>query len=206
MNLKWQNISTGFLYTRTAAAKWLFEQNITTVGTAQKKRTRIWPEFFVTKNSKVFSKAHCFEKEKKDSCLTSYTVQSKSKSRKKISCPSNIKTSPLFPKNKQQIYKVYDFTKDGTDILAQLYDYYNSRAKSLRWVMIALHYMLDTARINYKPVWGMEEKINAYRLSSLWLLTLELSEVFPNPSRNIILKKRFFRAIALTEPENLKQI
>ena len=46
----------------------------------------------------------------------------------------------------------------------------------------------------------MEEKIYAYQLSSLWLL-LELSEVFPNPSRNIILKRRFFRAIALTEPE-----
>ena len=47
-----------------------------------------------------------------------------------------------------QIIKFYNFTKGGTDIVDQLNDYYTTRSKSCRWVMVALSYMLETATVN----------------------------------------------------------
>lgn len=90
--------------------------------------------------------------------------------KKKCSCPSKIKTSPLFnmwsilsakddQKSKAQIFKFY-FTKGGTDLLDQLIDHYSTRAKSLRWVMVAFSYMLDTALVNSKTVWCLKENIH----------------------------------------------
>ena len=52
--------------------------------------------------------------------------------------------------------KFYDFTKGGTDIVDQLNDYYTTRSKSCRWVMVALSYMLHTARANGKNVWCLK--------------------------------------------------
>ena len=55
-------------------------------------------------------------------------------------------------KEKLQIIKFYYFTKGGTDMVDQMNDYYTTRSKSCRWVMSALLYMLDTARVNGKSV------------------------------------------------------
>ena len=43
--------------------------------------------------------------------------------------------------------------KGGTDIVEQLKNYYSTRSKSCRWVIVALSYMVDTARVNGKTVW-----------------------------------------------------
>ena len=59
-------------------------------------------------------------------------------------------------KEKPQIIKFYDFTKGETDIVDQLNDYYTTKSKSCRWVMVALLYMLDTARVNGKTVWCLK--------------------------------------------------
>ena len=59
-------------------------------------------------------------------------------------------------KEKPQIIKFYDFTKGETDIVDQLNDYYTTKSKSCRWVMVALSYMLDTARVNGKTVWCLK--------------------------------------------------
>ena len=56
-------------------------------------------------------------------------------------------------KEKPQIIKFYDFIKGGTDIVEQLKNYYSTRSKSCRWVIVALSYMVDTARVNGKTVW-----------------------------------------------------
>ena len=55
-------------------------------------------------------------------------------------------------KDKPAIYKLYDFTKGGTDIVDQLNDFYSVRSKSLRWVNVALYYTLDTSQVNAKTV------------------------------------------------------
>ena len=97
-----------------------------------------------------------FEKEKKNICLTAYTVKTNSKEKKNVAVLST--SRPLhgktidYGKEKLQIIKFYNFTKGGTGIVDQQNDYYTTRLKSCRWVMVALSYMLDTARINGKTV------------------------------------------------------
>ena len=59
-------------------------------------------------------------------------------------------------KEKPRIIKFYNFTKGGTDIVGQLNDYHTTRSKSCHWVMVALSYMLDTARVNEKTVWCLK--------------------------------------------------
>ena len=84
VNLRRRNISTDRLYTSTECVNWLLDQNITTVGTVQKGRQGIPDELFDTTNREIFSKTCHFEKDKKDLCLTSYTVKTKSKGRKNV--------------------------------------------------------------------------------------------------------------------------
>ena len=54
-------------------------------------------------------------------------------------------------KEKPQIIKCYDFTKDGINIVDKLNDYYTTR-KSFRWIMVALSNIMDTARVKGKTV------------------------------------------------------
>ena len=45
-------------------------------------------------------------------------------------------------------------------------DYFTTRAKSLRWVMIVLYYMLDTAPVNAKTIWCIKNGIDHHKLKS----------------------------------------
>ena len=47
-------------------------------------------------------------------------------------------------KDKPAIYKLYDFMKGGTDIVDQMNDFYTTRAKTFRWSLLGLYFMLDT--------------------------------------------------------------
>ena len=82
--------------------------------------------------------------------------QTKSKGKKNVVVLSN--SRPLHAKTiddgkeKLQIIKFYGFIKGGMDIVDQLNDYYTTRSKSCRCVMVALLYMLDTARVNEKTM------------------------------------------------------
>ena len=61
-------------------------------------------------------------------------------------------------KNKPTIYKFYDFTKGGTDIVDQMNDFYTSRAKTSRWSVLSFYYMLNTIRVNPKTLWCIKHK------------------------------------------------
>ena len=65
------------LYTSAEIANWLLQKIITIVVTLQKCRIGFPEEVFDTKNHKVLSKPCHFEKNKKDLCLSSCTVQAK---------------------------------------------------------------------------------------------------------------------------------
>ena len=104
--------------------------------TLQKGRSRIPSEPFDTPKREFFSAICHFKKEKKNICLTSYTVKIKSKGKKNVVALS---TSRILHgktiddgKEKPQIIKFFDFTKGGTDIVDQLNDYYTTRSKSCR--------------------------------------------------------------------------
>ena len=57
------------------------------------------------------------------------------------------------------------------DIVGQMNDYLTTRAKSLRWIMIVLYYMMDTARLNVKVIWCIKNEIDHHKLKilHLWL-------------------------------------
>ena len=69
-------------------------------------------------------------------------------------------------KSKSWIFKFHDFTKGGTDIVDQINDYVTTIAKSLRWVMIVLYYMLNTALVNAKAIWCIKNGIDHRKLKS----------------------------------------
>ena len=58
-------------------------------------------------------------------------------------------------KKKPQIYKLYDFTKGGTDIVDQKMGYHTCKAMSRRWTMTAFYYILDTIRVNSTTIYTM---------------------------------------------------
>ena len=168
VKLDGRNISMDRLYTSVEITNWLLEKNITIVGTVQKGRVDFPEEVFETKNREVLSKTCHFEKDKKDLCLSSYTVQTKSEGKKKVVILST--TRPLHSctkddnKSKPQIFKFYNFTKGGADIVDQINDHFITRVKSLRWVMIVLYYMQDTARVNTKTIWCIKNGIDHHKL------------------------------------------
>ena len=131
-------------------------RGIATVRTLQKERSGIPSDLFDTQNREIFSATCYFEKEKKNICLTFYTVKTKSKGKKNVVVLST--SRPLHGKTiddgkgQPQIIKFYDLTKSRTGIVDQLNDYCTTKSKSCRWVMVALSYMLDTTRVNGKTV------------------------------------------------------
>ena len=46
------------------------------------------------------------------------------------------------------LYKLYDFTKCGTDIADQRMGFYTTKTKSRKWTLVMFAYMLDIARVN----------------------------------------------------------
>ena len=176
-------------------------------------------EVLDTKNREVLSKTCHFEKDKKDLCFSSYTVQTKLKGKKNVVILST--TKPMHSctkddnKSKPQIFKFYDFTKGGTDIVDQMNDYFTTRAKSLRWVMIVLYYMLDTARVNAKTIWCIKNGIDHHKLKSYnfgWDLakTLTMPHVIRRDVNGlglmVQLKRNLFLGTAFVVPEPKRKI
>ena len=153
-SIKGKTILTDPLYTRIESANWLLAQDIIIVGILLKRTQGILSEFFDTKDRDELSATCQFEKDKKDICLMSYTVKTKSKDKKNVAVFSTCRLLQRKTiddgKKKPQIIKYYYFTKGRTDIVDHLNDCYTTRTKSCRWVMVALFYMLGTFSVNGK--------------------------------------------------------
>ncbi|CAH1242583.1 Hypp6857 [Branchiostoma lanceolatum] len=80
-------------------------------------------------------------------------------------------------KFKPAIYKLYDFTKGGTDIVDQRMGSYTCKTKTPRWTMAAFFYMLDTCRVNSCSVHTMNLNKDPRKENSFdygWKLGMEL--------------------------------
>ena len=132
------------LYTSILLANWLLGRKITCVGTLNHNRQGIPTGLKNTPEREEFSVTCHYESVKTDPCLLSYTVKTKSSGKKNVLLLSTIR--PLNGitrddnKRKPGIYKFYDFTKGGTDIVDQLSDYYTVRFQSNRWGLVAFYY------------------------------------------------------------------
>ena len=61
-------------------------------------------------------------------------------------------------KQKPALYKLYDFTKGGTDIVDQKMGTYTVKSKSRKWTMVAFSYLLDTIRVNACSILALNQK------------------------------------------------
>lgn len=95
---------------------------------------------------------------------------------------------------KPAIYKLYDYTKGGTDVIDQRIHFYTVHTKSRRWTMNALAYILDTARVNSQTIYSTANNLDPRKSSSLtfgWSLVKALC----NPQ----IERRKVEACSLTQ-------
>ena len=72
-------------------------------------------------------------------------------------------------KTKPAIYKLYDFTKGGTDIVDQKMGSYTVKPKSRKWSIVAFSYLLDTIRVNTSTVFALNNGNNPTKINSFQL-------------------------------------
>ena len=69
-------------------------------------------------------------------------------------------------KSKLGIYKVYDFTKGGTDIIHQRVGFYTCKPKSRKWTITMFSYVTDMARINSSTTFALHKKYDSCKQGS----------------------------------------
>ncbi|KAG1713940.1 PiggyBac transposable element-derived protein 4 [Nymphon striatum] len=211
MSLQGRNISMDRLYTSIYIAQWLLGKRMTVVGTLQMDRIGIPDKLKSTKDQEDLSSTIYWEEEKKDMVMCTYTVKTKSNSWENVLMLSTMQ--PLLgitrddDKKKPALYKFYDFTKGGTDIVDQKIGSYTCTAKSPKWKMVALYYILDTIRINATTLLALTEKQDPKKMNSFdvgWELAMSL--VIPNISRrnrnglNILIQRKIKTIVGNVQP------
>ena len=58
-------------------------------------------------------------------------------------------------KPKPALYKLYDFTKGGSDIVDQRMSFYSCKPKYQKWTIVAFSYLLDTCRVNASTIMAL---------------------------------------------------
>ena len=164
-----RNISFDRLYTSISLAEWLLERKKTCVGPLQHNRKGIPPVLKEVKHRELLSSEIYWEKEKNIMSLSSYVVQT-SKCKKNVIILSThspiLGTTKDDDKKKPGIYKLYDFTKGGTDIIDQRMGFYSTKTKSRRWTITAFSYVLDMARVNSSTVFAMNNSVDPTKQDS----------------------------------------
>ena len=145
-SLKGRNISMDRRYTSVAIARWLLEKDITMIGTLQSNRREIPPEIKDISTREILSTETYWEQDG-DLSLSSYVVRASS-GKKNILMLTTMRPLPGVTsddgKKKPALYKLYDFTKGGMDIVDQKFGNYTVKTKSRKWTTVAFSYLLDT--------------------------------------------------------------
>ena len=107
-------------------AQWLLDRRITSVGTLQSNRKGIPAEIKEIKDRETNSYEIYWEKDNGISNLHSYVVKIISSGKRNVlllsAVPPFLATTKDDSKGKPAIYKLYDFSKGGTDISGQKWD------------------------------------------------------------------------------------
>ena len=75
----------------------------------------------------------------------------------RLTMPPLLATTKDDNKSKPAVYKLYDISKGGTDIIDQRMGFYSCKSKSKRWAMNAFSYVLDTCRVNASTICTMTD-------------------------------------------------
>ena len=102
--------------------------------------------------------------------MSSYVVKTKSSGKKNVLLLSA--TRPLSGitkddgKKKPALYKLYDFTKGGTDECDQRAESCRCKPKSRKWTIVSFSYVLDMARINSGTILALNRNESPRRSST----------------------------------------
>ena len=83
-------------------------------------------------------------------------------------------------KSKLEIYKVYHFTKGGTDIIDERMGFYTCQPKSRKWTITAFSYVIDMGRVNSSAKFALQKKYDPFKQDSfdsfheVWMALLHL--------------------------------
>ena len=163
-----RNISFDRLYTSFSIELWLYENNITSLGTMQSNRKGIPAEMLDYKHREDLSSEIYWQKDGPLS-LSSYVVKTQSGKKNVIMLTTLnqiLGTTKDDNRNKLALYKLYDFTKGGTDIVDQRMAFHTCKTKSRKWTTIAFAYMIDTARVNSSTIYALNKKIDPLKQKS----------------------------------------
>ena len=69
-------------------------------------------------------------------------------------------------RQKTGLYKLYDFTRGGTDIVDQRIGFHTVKTKSRKWTMVVLAYILDMARVDSSTIYVLNNDIGPCNLVS----------------------------------------
>ena len=69
-------------------------------------------------------------------------------------------------KSKLGMYKVYDFTKGGTNIIDQRMGFYTCKPKSRKWTITGFSYVIDMARVNSSTTFALQKKCDLCKQDS----------------------------------------
>ena len=123
MDLRGRIISLDRLYTSVELFEWLLSEGIYALGTIDAGRKGIPPEIKNISGKQDKSNEVYWEKKDGKLCLNSFITHTQSKGPKSVLLLGTL--SPLLAitkddsRKKPAIYKLYDFTKEGTDIIDQ---------------------------------------------------------------------------------------
>ena len=152
VDLQGLNISFDRLYISVPLAHWLLSHNITCVETIQANRRGIPVEIKQLDNREPLSYECFWETVDNKISLHSYAVNTKSSGKRNVLLRTTMQpilgTTKDDGKKKPAVYKLYDYTKGGTDVMDQRMASYTCKSKSKRWTLTAFPYILDVCRIN----------------------------------------------------------
>ena len=135
-NLVGRYISYDRLYTLIPMAQWLLDRGINSVGTLQSNQKGIPTEIKEIKDRETNPHEIYWEKDNGILNLHSHAVKIKSSGKRNILLLSTVPPLLVITKNDNKsmpaIYKLYNFSKGGTDIIDQKMGFYSCKSKSKR--------------------------------------------------------------------------
>ena len=188
VDLQGRNISFDRLYTSIPLAQWLLSHNITCVGTIKANRKGIPVEIKELANREPLTYECFWEAEENKLSLHSYVVNTKSSGKRNVLLLSTMQpilgTTKDDGKQKPAIYKLYDYTKGGTEVVDQRMASYTCKAKSKRWTLPAFSYILDVSRINAATVMSLNKGNDPRQIDSYdFGMDLALALIRPHVQR-----------------------
>ena len=84
------------------------------------------------------------------------------------------------------MYKLYDFTKGGTDIIDQTMGTYTTKSKSQKWSRVAFSYLLETIRVNSSTLFELNKNhdpklANSFNFSYEFATQLVMPHILRRP-------------------------